>query len=151
MMDTTVQELPSSRDSNVPNKDTGFPEPLSTERNTTLPHPDADTSKNAIIEAPDIELTRTRSRLSFIRHARKHSKGSSLDIPAELYENTDYADVTKLPTEDEHRQDTGSPTDDALPPKTVEEFIEKEDRDEQGYTPGQRKKGVLRKLNLHKA
>lgn len=36
------------------------------------------------------------------------------------------------------------------PPKTVEEYVEMEDMDDQGYRPGERKKGVLRKLNLHK-
>jgi hypothetical protein len=36
------------------------------------------------------------------------------------------------------------------PPKTVEEYVEMEDRDEQGYRTGERKKGVLRKMNLHK-
>ena len=38
--------------SKVP-RNTGFPEPLSRDRNTTLPHPDADQSPNACITQED--------------------------------------------------------------------------------------------------
>ena len=50
------------------------------DRNTTLSHPDADTSKNATIEAPDIALERTHSRRSF-RHHRHHSSKSGKLTP----------------------------------------------------------------------
>ncbi|CZT53388.1 uncharacterized protein RSE6_14908 [Rhynchosporium secalis] len=52
-MITQVQNAPSHAGSMMV-KGTGFHEPLSEDRNTTLPHPDADTSPNATMEAPEI-------------------------------------------------------------------------------------------------
>ena len=79
----------------------------SEDRNTTLPHPEADTSPNATIEGLDFNLTRTHSKSSF-RHAKSHgshslrhplnrskysagatSIGSDL---SSLYDNIQYAD-----------------------------------------------------------
>ncbi|CZT13115.1 uncharacterized protein RAG0_16695 [Rhynchosporium agropyri] len=54
-------------------KGTGFHEPLSEDRNTTLPHPDADTSPNATMEAP--EITPVRSHRSFL--SIHHSSNST--------------------------------------------------------------------------
>lgn len=83
-------------------KDTGFPEPLSPDRNTTLPHPDADTSPNPTIEASDIELERTRSRRSFLK---RHQSSKSGTIPLEergpfpqrdaMYDGIVYADGSR--------------------------------------------------------
>ena len=54
------------------------------DRNTTLPHPDADTSKNATIEAQDVPLERTHSRRSFLhKHGRHHSGKSGKITPEE--------------------------------------------------------------------
>ncbi|KAN0108904.1 hypothetical protein V8E51_008646 [Hyaloscypha variabilis] len=96
-MPTNVQDLPA-REVNVLNKYTGFPEPLSPDRNTTLPHPDADTSPNATIEAPDLDLTRTQSRNSFLhrRHQSKNSFGKIGALKAGgLYNNMPYAGSTR--------------------------------------------------------
>ncbi|RDL37686.1 uncharacterized protein BP5553_05119 [Venustampulla echinocandica] len=77
-------------------KGTGFPEPLCEDRNTTLPHPDADTSPNATIEAKDIPPVRvhSRHRLFLGRHQSKtRSHGGTLNVqPMGLYDNIQYAD-----------------------------------------------------------
>lgn len=168
-----VQEIPSAKEAGVLNPYTGFPEPLSPDRNTTLTHPDADTSKNATIEAGDLELTRSNSRRRFL-HSRHYSqKGITkgrLD-PAE-YESTQYVDGMK--------EVNGHQTNGVLKPSektngvvpainghatapvtngaakegesSEEEMMRTEkERDEQGYSEGERKKGVLRKLHLHRA
>ncbi|KAB8288488.1 hypothetical protein EYC80_010153 [Monilinia laxa] len=146
-MNANMQE-PLGMERNSMGKDTGFPEPLSHDRNTTLPHPEADTSPYATLESSEFDLYRSHSRLSIRRLHSKH-KGSHLNIP--LYENMGQADGShggsemKLVEKDVEQQG-----DLADPPKTVEEFVDMEDRDDQGYRPGERKKGVLRKLTLHK-
>ena len=110
-MNNAVQDLPDHEHNGTRN--TGFPEPLSTgehssstfinfhqrlpwpfsdshlERNTTLPYPTADTSPTASIEAADVPLNRTSSRLRF---HRKHSKATSkgqID-PDRMYDNITY-------------------------------------------------------------
>jgi hypothetical protein len=120
---------------------------LETDRNTTLHHPDADTSPNATMEAPDLNLVRTRSRRSFLHgrhsHSRKNSKfdsGVSLEKTAGLYDNIQYAD--------------GS-TEDRSAKEIEKEVNEKDDFVDASTSPsltdeGEKKKGVLRKLNLHK-
>jgi len=78
-----VQEV-ARRDS-VAKQNTGFPEPLSADRNTTLHHPDADTSNNAAIEAKDVPLERTHSRRSFLhKHGRNSSSLSGKLTPEKL-------------------------------------------------------------------
>jgi hypothetical protein len=168
-MPTNVQDLPT-KEINALNKNTGFPEPLSpgmprlqqgmqrltfTDRNTTLPHPDADTSPNASIEAPDVDLARTHSRNSFL-HRRHHSKNSfgKLDMKdSGLYDNIQYADGTRE-TANTRALDANSSTrgNSVDPPSQANGDIlgDVQNRDEQGYTDGERKKGVLRKLQLHK-
>ncbi|CAM1500655.1 Fc.00g098170.m01.CDS01 [Cosmosporella sp. VM-42] len=56
-------------------RDTGFPEPFNGDRNTTLPHPDADLSPNACICQEDIDPDRAlrRHRRSFLRKNNKHT------------------------------------------------------------------------------
>ncbi|EOO02607.1 hypothetical protein UCRPA7_1901 [Phaeoacremonium minimum UCRPA7] len=56
-------------------RDTGFPEPFCGNRNTTLPHPDADLSPNASISADDISITRvlSRQRRSFLSSRNKRT------------------------------------------------------------------------------
>jgi len=155
-MPTTIQD-PPSKEVNVLNKNTGFPEPLSPDRNTTLPHPDADTSPNATIEAPDDDLTRTSSHRSFL-HGRHHSQNKASISKGDLkesglYDNIQYVDRSR---EDMSVKATGGGAlkkDNAADPLTREnEELDEvsETRDEQGYREGERKKGVLRKLNLHK-
>ncbi|KAI6710567.1 hypothetical protein JHW43_006897 [Diplocarpon mali] len=79
-------------------KGTGFPEPLSEDRNTTLPHPDADTSLNATIEAHEGESNKAYSRRSFlaIKYRSRNSSFTDIDpMKSGLYDNIDYADGTK--------------------------------------------------------
>ncbi|PKS07557.1 hypothetical protein jhhlp_006161 [Lomentospora prolificans] len=49
-------------------RDTGFPEPFCGDRNTTLPHPEANLSPDATLEADDIDPSKAlrRSRRSFL-------------------------------------------------------------------------------------
>jgi len=142
-MNVSVQEPPSKESHVLPN--TGFSEPLNPNRNTTLSHPDADTSTDATIEAPDIALSRTNSRWSFL--GRHHTKNGKEDITTGMYNNIKYTDGTKegkgvkeIMKETEGRHYVVDPPD---------EVVENEG-DEQGYKIGERRKGVLRKLNLHK-
>ncbi|KAJ3498922.1 hypothetical protein NLG97_g750 [Lecanicillium saksenae] len=68
-------------------RDTGFPEPFHLERNTTLPHPDADLSPNACIGQDDVhaDFVMKRSSLSFLHRSKKHKKTVSHGVvPAHL-------------------------------------------------------------------
>jgi hypothetical protein len=58
-------------------RDTGFPEPFDNDRNTTLPHPDADLSPNASISQDDIAVDTVvkHRRRPFNRHRRTVSHG----------------------------------------------------------------------------
>ncbi|OAQ70634.1 hypothetical protein VFPPC_13387 [Pochonia chlamydosporia 170] len=59
-------------------RDTGFPEPFQSGPNTTLPHPDADLSPNAMLSYEDVSQDRMikRHRLSFLKkHKRTVSHG----------------------------------------------------------------------------
>jgi len=163
-----VQELPAQETAKGSNKDTGFPEPLSEDRNTTLPHPEADTTPGATIEAPDIALSRTRSRHSIHLpgrgHSRKSSKigngtmatmstmaspnGSVMDVNGSLYGNIEYADGTKERSSVDGIGGREEPGDGEE--NLGQDGVNGEKRDEQGYKEGERKKGVLRKLQLHK-
>jgi len=153
-MNANIQEPPFEAGS-APKSHTGFPEPLSPDRNTTLPHPDADTSENATIEGPDIALTRTHSRRLFpSRHnGQKGYKGQASVSDVGLYDNIKYADGSKenksrkaIEKDAEHRDGITDPP--ALDGRQSREWNE---RDGQEHREGQRKKGVLRKLALHKA
>ncbi|KAF4628680.1 hypothetical protein G7Y89_g9470 [Cudoniella acicularis] len=86
-----VQEFPA-KEVNSMGKGTGFSEPLSSFSNTTLPHPDADTSKNATIVAEDIAPVRTHMRRSFLgRHHPKVTSGSLTAEECGMYDNIQYA------------------------------------------------------------
>ncbi|KAG5933612.1 hypothetical protein E4U53_000934 [Claviceps sorghi] len=56
-------------------RDTGFPEPLDKDRNTTLPHPDADLSPSASLSSDDVSTPRTmkRDRLAFLKKSSKRT------------------------------------------------------------------------------
>lgn len=176
-MNANMQE-PLGMERNSLGKDTGFPEPLShgmllfffflldlierghvcresrkqadnkIDRNTTLPHPEADTSPFATLESTEVDIYRSHSRLS-IRRLHSRHKGSHLSVP--LYESNEYTNGNHVHGDMKTiEKDVEKQNDLIDPPKTVEEFVEMEDRDDQGYRPGDRRKGVLRKLNLHK-
>ncbi|KIM93183.1 hypothetical protein OIDMADRAFT_184820 [Oidiodendron maius Zn] len=63
-----MEKEPAKRNGN-----TGFPEPLCRYRNTTLTHPDADTSSNATLEAHDVDLSRAVSRLIHVSTSKSKS------------------------------------------------------------------------------
>lgn len=68
-----------------------------------------------------------------------------------MYENARYTGQNRNDEDMKTIEKDVEKDDDLLdPPKTVEEYLEMEDRDGQGYRSGERKKGVLRKLTLHK-
>lgn len=133
-MNANMQE-PTGMERNYSGRDTGFPEPLSHERNTTLRHPEADTSPFATLESTELDIHRSHSRLSLRRLHSKH-KGSLLSIP--LHEEVEYTDETE---KDAKQTDSD---------KTAEEYSEMEGKDDQGYRSGERKKGMLQKLSLHR-
>ncbi|KAL3424300.1 hypothetical protein PVAG01_03581 [Phlyctema vagabunda] len=156
-----VQDLPPTP-TRLANKDTGFPEPLSTERNTTLHHPDADTSQGASIEGPEISLSRTHSRKISFLHKRKLSGASGKINPADyespesagLYDNIQYEDGSREKKDPKALAKDAQQRDDIVDAPGREELDEDlrsaEERDEQGYKEGERKKGILRKVHLHK-
>jgi len=193
-MPTNVQDLPT-KEVNVLNKYTGFPEPLSPgmalppleaqktdfiiDRNTTLPHPDADTSPNATIEAQDLDLTRTHSRSSFFhrRHQSKNSFGK-IGVMKEggLYNNMQYADSTRE-VENARSLEVKSPTTEtpnnevstqngavngAAEEKLADGYSNEDKnqpangytnghkRTESGYSNGDKKKSLFRRLSLHR-
>jgi hypothetical protein len=145
-----------------------------TDANTTLRHPDADTSQNASIEEKDISLSKTHSRHSSFqfahsfssRHKTTLSRGiidpTTLDG---LYDNVQYADGTKerksveeLTREAKAENGNGVMGAVAEAPSAVRmgemegqrmENGEK-GRDSQEHLEGERKRGMLRKLHLHK-
>lgn len=67
--------LSTSSRHRFPKHDTGFPEPFNGVSNTTLPHPDADLSPDAVISQEDINFTgfMRRSRRPFNRHKSKRT------------------------------------------------------------------------------
>lgn len=75
---STMGSLPESSTSSRPrSRDTGFPEPFCGNRNTTLPHPDANLSPGASISADDIAEHRVvaRQRRFLDKHKRTLSHG----------------------------------------------------------------------------
>ncbi|KFX89831.1 hypothetical protein O988_02737 [Pseudogymnoascus sp. VKM F-3808] len=89
-MASAVQDVPDQEFNGI--RYTGFPEPLSLQRNTTLPHPSANLSPDACIESSDIPLHRSHSFLRFSSSRRVSSKGF-ID-PNQVYENMLYVDST---------------------------------------------------------
>merc|ERR1711964_691753 len=125
-------------------KDTGFPEPLSEDRNTTLPHPEADTSPNASIEAPDVDLARTNTRRSFLGRHSSHQKASSFhpkDLEKSgLYDSIEYADGSR---EERHQcEESGKGSSDG---SSLDGSYEKGGRK---FSDVERKKGILAKLGF---
>lgn len=133
------------------------------ERNTTLPHPDADTSIGAVIEGPEIALSRSHSlKMSFLSHRSKHGNASGKINPADLvkvedaglYDNIQYADGTKEKRSMEtleHEAEKKSVVVDAPETDSDGEVPPFQGRDDQGYKDGGRKKGILRQKILHKS
>ena len=129
-----------------------------TDRNTTLPHPSADTSPNATIIAPDIVARRHSRSRSFLRsHSHSHKQTKSQDIPngtittlavdpSKMYEGIEYADGSKEGVSPTGSKEAGSPDGNVVVGSGGSEM----ERDETGYAPGGRKKGILRKKVLHK-
>ncbi|RDA87175.1 hypothetical protein CP532_4289 [Ophiocordyceps camponoti-leonardi (nom. inval.)] len=74
-MASTRSSSVSTTKSNHQRRETGFPEPLDEDRNTTLPHPDADLSPGACISQEEVAIDRAlkRHRLSFLHKHRKNT------------------------------------------------------------------------------
>lgn len=127
----------------------------SADRNTTLPHPDADTSPNASIEAPDVNLTRTHSRNSFL-HRRHHSKNAFGKVDMKnsgLDDNIQYADGTREITNTKALDAMSPKRGDSVDPSSQgngDVLGKVKNRDEEGYIDGKREKGVLSKSHLYK-
>lgn len=64
-------------------RDTGFPEPFCGNRNTTLPHPEANLSPDACISADDIAVSRVmhRSRRSLLSKNNKRTVSHGVITP----------------------------------------------------------------------
>ncbi|KAH8785598.1 hypothetical protein F5883DRAFT_515185 [Diaporthe sp. PMI_573] len=104
--------MPHSDTSSRPrSRETGFPEPFCGSRNTTLPHPDADTSPNACISQDDISISRveSRQRRSFrAKHKRTISHGlitpemeqmySMVAVTSDSESSPTREDLERLPT-----------------------------------------------------
>jgi len=158
-----VQKPPKQETGGLLNKNTGFPEPLSHHSNTTLPHPSADTSPNACIESADVPISRTHTRhssfqLPRIGSGRPKAKGplaSGLISPTDgLPDGIPWVDGS---TEQKGLEEltlgataaTGQHYGEGHEEESEDQRAERE-RDEQGHREGERKKGLLRKLHLHK-
>lgn len=102
---TTMTSFPQSPTSTVSSRpgsrDTGFPEPFNGDRNTTLPHPEANLSPDACITADDISVAKVlhRSRRSFLskNSRRAVSHGKINPAVAQMYSD----DAVLLETEGE--------------------------------------------------
>lgn len=167
-------ELPRTPTSSKFNRDTGFPEPLSPcclppppknskpaadfpDRNTTLPHPDADTSPNASIEARDVDPARTRARYSL--HYDRNSNGSNGKVivdTSHLYDNIQYADGTKEAKSEEEIEKEVQMRDDLVDPpangtvkvEIPDNLIPSEARS--SSESGEKRRGFLGRLHSHR-
>jgi len=159
-----VQEPPKQESSGLLNTDTGFPEPLSPYRNTTLRHPSADTSPNACLESSDISTQRPRSghssiplpRIGSSRHRPKGALASGslglmtlispIDSTDGLYDDMQYTNGTKEPTSVEELTREQMDGTEGLDGVKEEEPA----GGEHGYQQEGKKKGMFRKFHLHK-
>ncbi|ELR07343.1 hypothetical protein VC83_06153 [Pseudogymnoascus destructans] len=90
-MASAIQDVPDQEFNGI--RYTGFPEPLSLRRNTTLPHPDANLSPDACIESFGNHLARSSSRHRFSSSRRRVSSKGFID-PTQVYEDIHYVDST---------------------------------------------------------
>lgn len=123
-----------------------------------MPHPEADTSKNATIEAGNLGLTRTHSRSRFLHHRnhsqnKSHGKIESADAAA-LQPPATNGSVVNPPAKNGIANGVAKSAEASeertSPEKSEAELRMQKEGDEQGYSEGERKKGILRKLHLHK-
>ncbi|KAH6666674.1 hypothetical protein B0J14DRAFT_449207, partial [Halenospora varia] len=150
-----IQE-PPQEEVNSSGKGTGFPEPLSVVSNTTLPHPDADTSKNATIEAEDIAPVRTHTHRSFLgrHHSKNTNHGKLTAEEIAIYDNIQYADGTT----EEHAPNLERASPEAerklgQKPSTSQDTLVnagRECEESDNSSIGEKKRGVLRKLHSRK-
>lgn len=135
-------------------KNTGFPEPFSEDRNTTLTHPDADTSPNATIEAPALDLTRTHSRSSFLHRNGRHHSGHHLfgrhESLEKMYANIMYADDEAGCNGYPEGHEPGDVDGEKTEPNSVDGMVESRPQSSQGEKGGEKKKGILKKLAVRK-
>lgn len=147
MASTHSQEPPQSPTTSVRNHNTGFPEPFNEARNTTMRHPDADTSKNACLEAQDIPTSRRHSRhRSFFGRRHSHEK--------DPYENIGFTDAAR-----ENGSGPGTASSETSEEKKVEADeeevaagespLEQEQEQELERRDGERPSGKLKKSFWH--
>jgi len=150
-MNANMQEFP--KDCHV-TKNTGFPEPLNLDRNTTLTHPEADTSRGCTIEGAAVPPSHPHFHISFLgrNHSNKRSKVEVNGVPKSLYSDIQYADGSRevkspkeLAMETQRRGDIVDP-----PSVELDGVLQRDERDVEGQTIRDKRRGVLRKLNLHK-
>ncbi|KAH8797924.1 hypothetical protein F5884DRAFT_814101 [Xylogone sp. PMI_703] len=68
-----------------PKKGTGFEEPFCPERNTTLPHPDADTSEDACIEGENMVQAHAHHHLLPFHHHHRYRSQEQGEVLSSLY------------------------------------------------------------------
>lgn len=135
-----TQARPASRD-------TGFPEPFNGDRNTTLPHPDANLSPNARISQDDIAVAKVlhRTRRSFMaKHKRTISHGF-LDPQSEMM----YSEVVDEAGEEallEHDAEGSQSPSAGRPSKDGADSLSS---DGGSVRSRQRRRGFFKKLGFH--
>ena len=90
--------------------DTGFPEPFCGNGNTTLRHPDANTSPDACISSDDIAVEHVyiRSRRSFLHKNKRTTLSHGKLTAAELQACNELASIVEIPSLAEGSSSAGS-------------------------------------------
>lgn len=90
--------------------DTGFPEPFCGNGNTTLRHPDANTSPDACISSDDIAVDRLyiRSHRSFLHKNKRTTLSHGKLTTAELQAYNELASIVEIPSRAEGSSSAGS-------------------------------------------
>ncbi|EHL00356.1 hypothetical protein GLAREA_04484 [Glarea lozoyensis ATCC 20868] len=153
-----VQELPreeTTRDG----KGTGFPEPLSEHTNTTLRHPDADTSENATIEGASLKRMNSKTKhRSFLGRGNSRNKAIHGRLSPEesgLYDNIQYEDGTTEQKSLKEISREASKRDSGVHTGASQESLGKvssnsDAHSEKSQSSSSKKRSILRKLHLEK-
>ncbi|KAG9232812.1 hypothetical protein BJ875DRAFT_352378, partial [Amylocarpus encephaloides] len=130
-------------------KGTGFNEPF--DKNTTLTHPDADTSKNATIEAADIVRTHSRHRSFLGRHHSKNSVHGKL-TPEETGVYNHVVQAARNAEGKASVEIEGKKRDSGVHTGRSQESLDCVEMREDSESSSQKssKRSLLKKLHLHK-
>lgn len=86
-------------------RDTGFPEPLSEDRNTTIPHPEGLAHATREVDEAVMTATKTHRHRRLIPGHHHHHK-SEQEMEREMYEGLETMDAENVDgVEDEHRHE----------------------------------------------